>query len=261
MEQPSPTINDLSPEEPPMPLGARLANVFAAPGEVFDDIRVRPVKLSNWLVPGLLLVVVSWIAAWFIFSQPSVQQQLAEFSDRAVQQQAERMKASPEQTEKMKAAAAKFGGIGQKIAAVATPLVTAFVFPIIWGAFLWLIGNKILHASFGFMKAVEVVGLSNMIAILDAVVRTLLIVIMGSIWAGPHAGMLVSNYDPENPVHGVLAALSIMSLWILAVRSVGLAKLTGISFGKAAAWVFGLWIAYTGFFVGVAVLMRAIFSR
>lgn len=157
MEPPSPTISDLSPDEPPMSLGARLSNVFAAPGEVFDDVRLRPVKFANWLIPGLILVVVSWIGAWVIFSQPSIQQQLAEFSDAAVQKQAERMKASPEQAEQMRAAAAKLGGIGQKIGAVATPLITAFVFPMIWGAYLWLVGNKILHARFEFMKAVEIV--------------------------------------------------------------------------------------------------------
>src|SRR5512133_3492446 len=225
MEQPPPIVNDPHPDEPPMSLGSRLSNVFAAPGEVFEDLRARPVNLANWLVPGLLLVALSWIAAWLIFSQPSIQQQLAEFTDRAVQKQAERMKASPEQAEQMRAAAAKFGSIGQKVTAVAMPLVVAFVFPIVWGAFLWLVGNKILNARFEFMKAVEVVGLSNMIAVLDSVVRTLLIVIMGSIWAGPHLGILVSDFDPENPLHGVLAALSIMSLWILAVRSLGFAKL------------------------------------
>ena len=37
-----------------------------------------------------------------------------------------------------------------------------------------------------------------------------------------------------------------MTFWLLAVRAMGLARLSGVSFIKAALWVFGIWAAYTG---------------
>jgi hypothetical protein len=39
-----------------------------------------------------------------------------------------------------------------------------------------------------------------------------------------------------------------------------LARLSGSSFISAAAWVFGIWIAYTGFFIGVGLAFRKLFG-
>ena len=41
--------------ETAMSLAARLLNVFATPGDVFDDVKVAPASTANWLVPALLL--------------------------------------------------------------------------------------------------------------------------------------------------------------------------------------------------------------
>ena len=37
-----------------MNLGARLLNIYAIPGDVFDEVMAAPPKLANWLVPTLL---------------------------------------------------------------------------------------------------------------------------------------------------------------------------------------------------------------
>jgi hypothetical protein len=111
------------------------------------------------------------------------------------------------------------------------------------------------------MKAVEVVGLANMIGVLDVIVRTLLIVGMGNLYAAPSLGLLVKDFDPQNPVHSLLAVVNVMTFWLLAVRAIGLARLSGASFAKAALWVFGIWAAYTGFLIGLGALAQAAFKR
>ncbi len=111
------------------------------------------------------------------------------------------------------------------------------------------------------MKAVEVVGLANMISVLDGIVKTLLIVGLGNLYASPSLVLLVKEFDPQNTVHSLLAIVNVMTFWLLAVRAMGLARLSGASFAKAALWVFGIWAAYTGFFVGLGVLAKAAFKR
>ncbi len=111
------------------------------------------------------------------------------------------------------------------------------------------------------MKAVEVVGLANMINVLDVIVRTLLIVGLGNLYASVSPVLLVKDFDPQNTVHSLLAILNVMTFWLLGVRAVGLARLSGASFAKAAAWVFGIWAAYTAFFVGLGILSKALFKR
>jgi hypothetical protein len=55
--------------------------------------------------------------------------------------------------------------------------------------------------------------------------------------------------------------VNVMTFWVLALRSLGLARLSGISFAKAALWVFGLWAAWTGFFMGIGLVMKAVLPK
>jgi hypothetical protein len=52
-----------------------------------------------------------------------------------------------------------------------------------------------------------------------------------------------------------------MTFWILAVRGVGLARLSGVSVAKAVTWVFGIWAAYTGLLVGFGFLAKTALKR
>jgi hypothetical protein len=147
------------------------------------------------------------------------------------------------------------------VSVIAAPVFGGFVTPFWWGLIIWLIGAKVFHGGFSYMKGVEVVGLAGMIGVLDAVVRTLLILIMGNLFASPSLALFVKQFDPQNPVHGLLAAVNIMTLWVLSVRAIGLARVSGVSFGKAAAWVFGVWAALTAIISGFGFAMQRIFSR
>ena len=135
-----------------------------------------------------------------------------------------------------------------------------FVTPFFWGLIIWLVGAKLLKGNFPYMKAVEVVGLANMISVLDVIVKTLLIVGLGNLYAAPSLVLLVKEFDPQNTVHSLLAIVNVMTFWLLAVRAVGLARLSGASFAKAALWVFGIWAAYTGFFIGLGCWRRRLSS-
>src|SRR6266567_1525844 len=87
MDQTSPTPEPqpVAPTPALTSLPARLMNVFAAPGEVFDEIKVAPVSAANWVLPALLIIVVGWIAAWLIFSQESFLHQVTEIADKAIE--------------------------------------------------------------------------------------------------------------------------------------------------------------------------------
>ena len=46
-----PTPTDPTLPAPASSLAARLTNVFVSPGEVFEEVKVSPPTVSNWLVP------------------------------------------------------------------------------------------------------------------------------------------------------------------------------------------------------------------
>ena len=58
---------------------------------------------------------------------------------------------------------------------------------------------------------------------------------------------------------GLLSLLNVTTIWLLAVRSVGLARLSGIKFLPAALWVFGIYYAWMGMIIGVSQAFKAMF--
>lgn len=263
MEQ-SHTTPELQPEIPPAPgmsLSGRLFNVFATPGDVFQEVKTARPSAANWVVPALILILVGWVSAWLIFSQDSIKHQLSEITDQAIQKQIEKTHMSEQQAEQSRAIGEKWSQIMAKLMAILIPVLGGFVTPLFWGLILWLVGAKVLKGGFPYMKAVEVVGLVNMVSILDAIVRTLLIIGLGNLYAAPGLVLLVKDFDPQNTVHGLLALVNVMTFWVLALRALGLARLSNVSFTKAALWVFGIWAGYNAFFIGLGLLLKAFFSR
>ncbi len=76
---------------------------------------------------------------------------------------------SEQQAEQARAMGEKWAGISAKIGAALTPVFVGFLSPFFWGLILWGVGVGLLKARFPYMKAVEVVGLANMIGVLDVI--------------------------------------------------------------------------------------------
>jgi hypothetical protein len=244
-----------------MSLIARLTNVFAAPGEVFDEVRDSPPAETNWLVPAIIVMLLGWLGAAFIFSQEPIRFQMRDIAEKAIQKQIEKSHMSESQAEAMRQAGEKYGDIGMKINAVMAPAIAGWVLPFWGGLIIWLGGKFVFKVSFSYMKAVEAAGLNNMIVALDAVVRTLLIVVTGNLFASPSLMLLVKDWNPENAMHGLLGLINIMTFWTLAVRAVALARLSRQSLAKSAIWVFGLWVVYTGLIFGIGLAVRLFFAK
>jgi hypothetical protein len=239
---------------PAKSLPARLANVFVVPSEVFDEVKRATPSPANWLVPALIFILVGWGGVALVFSQESIRQQLSELTAQAIQKQIDKLHATPEQAERMREAGEKFAGLSQKIGAVMFAPVAAFAAPFFWGLVFWLVGTKALKRNFSYMKAVEVDGLCEMIDVLGAFLKTMLILIMGDLFASPSLALLLKEGNPQDPLHVALGFCNAMTLWLLTVRAIGLARLTGVSTGKAAAWVFCLWGLFAGLIIGRAAL-------
>ncbi|MGD0651718.1 MAG: hypothetical protein ABSA97_11365 [Verrucomicrobiia bacterium] len=240
-DQTGPTVSRSS-------LIGRLANVYATPGEVFDQVKASPRCILNWLVPALILLLVGWLGTRFALSQAVIKQQLRDYQEQGVQRLVDKGRIPKEQAD----AAQEAGQISLNVRVASEPLYNAIAVPLLWAVLFWLVGTVPLRGNFTYLKALEVVGLASMITVLGSVVRTLLILIMGNFFASPGLMLVVKDFDPQNTLHSVLAAINIMTFWGLAVKAIGLARLSGASFGKAAIWVFVLWGAWTALLITVS---------
>lgn len=245
-----------------MSLPGRLANVLATPGNVFDEVKAAPPCTANWLTPALLLIAVSWVAVWGIFSQEPIKRQLTETADKAVSQAVEKQvragHISQADADRAREAGAKWGVIGAEVNAAVGPVLLAFASPFWTGLVFWLLGAQLFKGGFSYMKAVEVAGLTNVIAVLAAVVKSLLVIGLGNIFAAPSLALLVKDFDPQNTGHVVLSLVNPFTFWVLLVRSLGLSKLSGASFVKCALWIFGIWATLVGAGIGIGAALRAL---
>jgi len=238
-------------ETPPTPaskapstsLAARLLNVFAIPGDVFDEIKASPYAAANWVVPALIAAVVGALSAVVIFSQPTIQQKIREQQEQMIEKQVKAGTMSRADADRAEAMIGKmsnptmlkvFGAFG----AAAGGFVRLF-----WlGLVLWLLGRWFLKVRFGYLKAVEVAGLASMISVLGMIVTMLLVVNFGKLTSTPSLALAISDFDMKNKSHLLLGALNVFDFWLIGVMASGLARLAGVPFVRAAFLVLGYWI-------------------
>jgi hypothetical protein len=257
MEEPQTPLTTGKPSPPATSLGTRLTNVFVAPAEVFDEVKASPPTAANWVVPTVIAIIAGVIYTMVVFSQPGVLQNMRDAQDKKMQELVATGKMTQAQADQSSQITEKFmtptffKAIGILAVVIFNP-VSLFLF----AAVLWLVGRYALQGKFEYMKAVEVAGLAAMISVLGALVSMLLAVIYANPAMTPSLVLFVSHFDPQNKVHLLLSALNLMTLWYIGVLALGLAKLSGATFGKAAAWLYGLWYGIWALFaLGLPVLL------
>ncbi len=253
---------DTAPEIPPPPattsLIARLLNVFAMPGEVFEEVKATPPTTGNWLVPVLLNALVGAIAAIILMSQPAILQGIREKQEAQFQKMVEQGKMSQADADKAMVVAEKFTGpTVMKITGVIGSVVFSFVAFFWWATVLWLLGRFFLHAAFAYPKAMEAAGLASMIGLLGVIVTLLLQINFSNLTSSPSLGLLVSDFDAKKVSHLVLAAVNVFGIWRVIVESIALARLAGVPFIRGAFVMIPVWL----FCQSVAITFAALAGR
>ena len=218
-------------------------NVFAAPGELFDEVKVTRTRMVNWLVPAIIASIVGVAFTLVMFSQPGILRQIHQQQERTFEKQVQAGKMTQKQADQALEMTQKFSGPMMKIFGAVGAVVTSFVRLFWWGLVLWVIGRWLLKANIPYMKAVEVVGLSSMIAVLGGIVALLLMVILGKMFASASLALFVSDFDMTNKKHFLLGAVNVFNFWMVVVMGLGLARVTGTSFGRATLFFLAYWVA------------------
>lgn len=246
MEETPPPPSLETPEVPSTSLLNRLTNVFVSPTEVFDEIKTSRPNSANWIVPLVMAMIAGIIYTLVVFSQPAVIHRMQEAQEKKFQDMVAAGKMTQQQADQTIAAVQKYmspgfmklmGCLGSLFMNVITLFLIALVF--------WLVGKRAFHSDLNYTRSLEAVGVSMMINVLGIIVAMLLAVIYGNIFMTLGPALLVSHFDAGNKVHRILSALNLTSLWYVAVLSLGLARLTGASFLKSAAWLYAIWATLT----------------
>ena len=220
---------------------SRMMNVLAAPGEVYSDLKERPVRHSNWLVPALVWAVIGAVMGILLFSQDWAVAEIRATQRKEMDKQVAAGKMSRGDADRADQFMDKYFPVMMKVTGVVFSFLMAASVPFIWGFVIWMAGTRFLGSDFEYMKGVEAAGLAMVIYTLASVVGVLVSFAMGKMtFLSP--AILLSEFDMTNKTHLAMAALNPLYLWFAAAIAVATSKLAGVSFGKAAALVFGFWV-------------------
>jgi hypothetical protein len=236
--------------QPTTSLLARLLNIFAIPGQVFEEVRQSRHKIGNWAVPALLCGLALGAAAMVAMAQPQGWKKYSEQYEKLRAAQAETMAAAVKSGQMTRAdadkALAMFAPLGRP--AVVRWLAAAAGFcggvaGIFWWAFIvWLLARTFLRSPAPFGKALEVAGLASMVGLLNTAGGLALSVKLGALVSG--SGFVLSVPDLNAPGQQLLAwALSLLDFWFIAVLGVGLGRLTGAAWMRCVLLLFACWMA------------------
>ena len=239
----------------PMTFTEQITNLFASPGELFDNVRDTPSTASNWLVPLAIFIAVTIAMSQTIFHNPSLvgqyKDQVHQGIEKKLNESIQQGKMTPEQAEQAREMGEKFSDPSSPLAmgfqiggiVIGTPIVLFLV-----ALLYWLMGKTIIKAEQPYMKIVEVVGLTFFISTLESIVNTILVIGLDNIHASPGLGLAVMNgFSLDNKLHVILSKINIFTIWGLAVTGIGLGHLFQRDTPKVLVLVFARWILWIVF--------------
>jgi hypothetical protein len=225
---------------------ARLLNIFAIPGHVFEEVRVSRHSIGNWLLPTLLCGLALAASGYVVLSIPGVWKNIPELRERQATALEEAVAAGKitrqeaDQSLRMVDALMRPGVL--KSIASAAGLFWGAVRLFWWAFVLWLFARAFLRQPIPYPKAMEVAGLASMIALLSTVVMLVLTVNVGESFRASGFALSVSDITASNHRTITSVALNAVNFWMLAVLGLGLARLTGAPWFRATFLIVAYWL-------------------
>lgn len=248
-------------EPPPTPeqamapstgIGAKMANIFVTPAEVFDEVKSSPINSANWLVPLIAGIVMGIIFTMTVYSQPAVIQQLREPAEIQMQKLVKSGKLTQQKADQQLALTERIMSPGfLKVIGIFAMLFMAPAMLFFLAMLFWLVCRFAFHAHYDFMKVVEGVSLCGMIGVLNFLLMTFVVVIYGSLYMNIGPVLLIKQFNSTNPLHVLIQSNDVIWLWYLVVLAIALARFTGTRFFKAALWPFGVWAVFLAMKIGL----------
>ena len=235
-------MEEQSPSAPTISLSDIITNVFASPAEAFEGIRTSPTRATVWVVPLIVLIIITSLFSVMIFTNETLKTQFSDSQSQRLQDQVSSGRITQEQADQQLEGMERMGGMMIAFGIIGSVLSMSVIF-FAAALVLWLVGKYALKAEGGYGKYLELYGTSGWIGILGAIVTLLMMVGLGSMYASPSAALAVlSEFKPTDTTHRLL---SFFSLWQFFVLGIGLAKYAQKPSGAGITVAAVLWVVWT----------------
>jgi hypothetical protein len=225
-----------------------LFHAIVSPDSVLLQIADTPVRHLRWLLPVILYVLISLSSVQILAQYPTLNDAFRETIRQVLQPGLDEQIREGALTRKQVEWLYTFvtpgtpqflfaQGLGLVVGAFATLFGLAFLF--------WQLAKSAMNSHAPYLKVVEVVGMTFVIACLERIVTMMLMIGTESIYATPGLGLLAIDSAPQSFLYFVLSRINFFTLWELGFISRGLAFLFDRDFPKVLVLILALWIIWS----------------
>lgn len=227
----------------------KLVGVFSEPASTFQGISKVGVKTSDWLIPLLVVIVISIISHVVMLNNPAIKYSMMEEQMSAVEERLDDMvesgQMSEEQKEQQLQQTRNFmenqGGTQIIFSAIGIIIFTFIMFFIVSGVF-FAVSKFGLKGDGDYKSAMAAYGLPHYIIVVQVIVMVILAFVFDRFLQGTSVAAILDS-DKTTFTGWVFSKLDVFSIWFYGVVAVGFAKMfKAESYGKYFAMVFGLWL-------------------
>jgi hypothetical protein len=242
VQKPEMDNNESDPGMEQMSFTDKVVGVITEPGVVFESIKKFPVKITDWLIPTLILIVFIIASQLIQMGNPAIKSDLRQKQIATLQKYVDEGKMPAEQFEKAIEGMDKMQSFQLIGTFVGVPVGTFFVLAFM-ALIYWLIGKFGLKGEPKYGHVFVLMGLTSVIGIIEVIITLIISILMGKFNAAPNLTLLISSVN-SGPMFSILKSIDPISIWSMIVVGVGLAKLSSSTTLKSLYWVIGLWVIY-----------------
>ncbi len=227
----------------------KLVGVFAEPKTMYEKTALFPPKTVDWIIPLLALIIFSILASYIVLSNPEIaynikQEQLAKF-EKSFQEMVDKGQITQEQADQqMNQMEERMSEGTNMVQTIIFTIIRIFLFFFIVSGIYFIVAKFIFKGEGTYASAMVANGLTAYIDVIQVIVATILTFFTGRLFMNTS---LASLMHVETSTLGgfLLGKLDIITIWSLAVVSIGLAKMfKSATTGKYYIFIFGLWIVW-----------------
>ncbi len=219
----------------------KIAGVFSEPAKTFETTSKFPLRTIDWILPVILLLILSIISQFILFNNPEISYQMQQKQRETVQKMVDEGKITQEQADKQ---SQFMTGSAMVIIRSVSTLIFGFIFFLIITGVYFLFCRFALKGDGNYVSALVANGLTGYIAMLQIILATVASIILGRMVQDVSLTSLI-GMDKSSLGGWLLSFIDVITIWSFAILSIGLAKMfKSRSMGKYFALVFGLWILW-----------------
>jgi len=209
----------------------KIVGLFTEPGKTFTKMSKYPPKPVDWIIPILLVIVVTILSQIVLMNNPVIRHAIAEKSLVKIEKQFKQMvekgqisqSKADEQLDAIRERMEK-GSVLQLIGIIiGIPIITFILFFIVSGVLL-LIAKYILGGEGSYNSAMAAYGLPFYVISLQVIIMVIAALVMNKFLTGISVADLMSA-DKSTFLGFVLSKLDIFSIWFYVLVGIGLAKM------------------------------------